>query len=58
MPTFEWGGPILRERVLESTSTPLFEQPLKFIADGRIFERLQYLYVGIKSYKFLRFFAP
>ena len=29
-----------RERVLENTPIPLFEQPLKFIAHGRIFKRL------------------
>jgi len=28
------------ERVLENMPTPLFEQPLKFIAHGRIFESL------------------
>jgi len=43
-PTFEWGGPI--ERVLESTPTPLFEQPLKFIAHGCTFERLRYMLVA------------
>jgi len=33
-------GLFSRERVLENTPTPLFEQPLKFIALGCIFERL------------------
>ena len=33
-------GLFSRERVLENMPTPLFEQPLKFIAHGRIFERL------------------
>jgi len=32
------------ERVLENTPTPLFEQPLKFIAHGRIFESLWFLW--------------
>jgi len=40
-PTFEWGGPILGRGVLENTPTPLFEQPLKFIAYGRIFKSLR-----------------
>ena len=31
------------EVVLENTPTPLFEQILKFIAHGLIFERLQYM---------------
>jgi len=35
-------GLFLAERVPEITPTPLFEQPLKFIAHGHIFERLQY----------------
>ena len=30
------------ERVLENTPTPFFEQPLKFIAHGRISESLWY----------------
>jgi len=30
------------ERVLKNMPTPLFEQPLKFMAHGRIFESLQY----------------
>ena len=47
-PTLEWGGPILDREVLKNTPTPLFEQSLKFIAHGRIFERLQYIPVGIK----------
>ena len=29
--------------VLENTPTPLFEQPLKLIAHGRILERLRYI---------------
>jgi len=29
------------ERVLKNMPTPLFEQPLKFIAHGHIFESLQ-----------------
>jgi len=33
-------GLFLGERVLENTPTLLFEQPLKFIAHGRIFESL------------------
>jgi len=33
----------LRERVLENTPTPLFEQPLKFIGHEHIFERLWYI---------------
>ena len=37
-----WVGLFSRERVLENMPTPLFEQTLKFIAHGRIFERLQY----------------
>ena len=36
-------GLFLGERVLENTPTPLFEQLLKFIAHGCIFERLQYM---------------
>ena len=39
-------GLFLGERVLKNTPTPLFEQPLKFIAHGRIFESLQYLWVN------------
>ena len=35
-------GLFSRERVLENTPTPLFGQPLKFIAHGRIFESLRY----------------
>jgi len=30
------------ERVLENMPTPLFGQPLKFIAHGHIFKSLQY----------------
>jgi len=30
------------EKVLENTPTPLFEQPLKFISHGHIFESLWY----------------
>ena len=41
-PTFKMGGPILESEVLENTPTPLFEQPLKFITYGHIFERLRY----------------
>ena len=38
------------ERVLKNTPTPLFKQPLKFIAHGRIFESLRYvLYTCINS---------
>ena len=33
------------EVVLENTPTSLFEQILKFIAHGHIFERLQYMQV-------------
>ena len=33
-------GLLSGERVLENTPTPLFEQPLKFIAHGRIFKSL------------------
>ena len=33
---FEWRGPIFEREVLENTPTPLFEQPLKFIAHGRV----------------------
>ena len=36
-------GLFSRERVLENTPTPLFEQPLKFIAHGHIFKYLQYM---------------
>ena len=35
-------GLFSREKILENTPTPLFEQPLKFIAHGCIFERLLY----------------
>ena len=35
-------GLFSRERVLENTPTPLFEQPLELIAHGYIFERLRY----------------
>ena len=31
------------ERVLDNTPTPPFEQPLKCIAHGHIFESLQYM---------------
>ena len=41
-PTFEWDGLFLRERVLENMPSPCFEQALKFIAHGHIFERLWY----------------
>jgi len=34
-------GLFLEERVLENTPTPFFEQPLKFIAHGYIFESLE-----------------
>jgi len=37
-----WVGLFSGERVLENTPTPLFEQPLNFIALGRIFESLRY----------------
>jgi len=36
------------ERVLENTPT-LFELPLKFIAHGRIFKRLLYMYIMLFS---------
>ena len=40
---FEYlGGPIFGREVLENTPTPLFDQPLNFIAHGRIFESLRY----------------
>ena len=59
-PTFDWGGTILGERaslpkiglphsslrVLEISPTSFFEQPLRFIAHGRIFESLQYNVLG------------
>ena len=41
-------GLFLRERVLENMPTPRFEQPLKFIAHGRIFKRLQYIIMVVK----------
>ena len=41
-PTFPMGWAYFHERVLETTPTPFFEQPLKFIHE-RIFERLPYL---------------
>jgi len=36
-----WVGLFSGERVFENTPTPLFEQPLKFIAHGHIFESLR-----------------
>ena len=47
-PTLKWGGPTSNgmdlfsgERVLKNTPNSLFEQPLKFVAHGRIFESLR-----------------
>jgi len=51
------GWTYYRERGFSKNAHPLFEQPHNLITNGHNFERLQYLYVGIKSYKFLRFFA-
>jgi len=34
------------ERVLENTPTPIFEQPLKYIAHGHIFKSLRYRFLG------------
>ena len=39
---FQMGGLIFGREGSRNTPTPLFEQPLKFIAHGRIFESLQY----------------
>jgi len=36
------GGLFSKESVIENMATLLFEQPLKFIAHGHIFESLQY----------------
>ena len=47
-PTFETGGPIFG-RGPRNTPILLFEQPLKFIAHGHIFERLQYVRVVLLS---------
>ena len=39
-------GLLSRERVLENTPTPNFEQPLKFIAHGCIFKSPRYMCVS------------
>ena len=46
-------GLFLGERVLKNTPTPLFEQPLKFITCGRIFESLRCLWMGTAVYLYL-----
>jgi len=44
-------GQFSGERVLENTPTPLFVQPLKFIAHGRVFKSLWYVHKRIKYAK-------
>ena len=51
--TLEWVGLFSRERVVENMHTPLFEQPLKLITHGHIFERLRYVCVSVTITLFL-----
>ena len=40
-------GLFSEERILENTPTSLFEQPLRFIAHGHIFESLRYKHIQV-----------
>ena len=42
-----WGGLFSGERILENIPTSFFEQPLRFIAHGHIFESLPYKHIQV-----------